>query len=54
VQAITRRAYRSALPTARRLLQDLTRRLEDEYPSAGESVDEGLEETLTVTGLGRN
>jgi transposase-like protein len=52
VQAIMRRAYRSDVPTARRLLQDLARRLEDEYPSAAESVREGLEETLTVQGLG--
>jgi putative transposase len=52
VLAILRRAYRSEVPTARRLLQDLARRLEDEYPSAAESVREGLEETLTVQGLG--
>jgi transposase-like protein len=52
VQAIMRRAYRSDVPTARRLLQDLARRLEDEYPSAAESVREGLQETLTVMGLG--
>ena len=52
VQAIMRRAYRRDVPTARRLLQDLARRLEDEYPSAAESVREGLDETLTVIGLG--
>lgn len=52
VQAIMRRAYGSDVPTARRLLQDLARRLEDEYPSAAESVREGFEETLTVMGLG--
>jgi transposase-like protein len=52
VLAIMRRAYRSDVPTARRLLQDLARRLEDEHPSAAESVREGLEETLTVQGLG--
>ena len=52
VQAILRRAYRSDVPTARRLLHDLTRRLDSEYPSAAESVREGLEETLTVMGLG--
>lgn len=40
------------MPTARRLLQDLARRLEVEYPSAAESVREGLKETLTVMGLG--
>jgi hypothetical protein len=32
------------LATARRLLQDLARRLEDGYPSATASVREGLEE----------
>src|SRR5262249_4476229 len=42
----------SDVPTARRLLQDLARRLDDAYPSAAESVREGLEETLTVLGLG--
>jgi len=52
VQAIMRRAYHSDVPTGRRLLQDLARRLEDEYPSAAESVREGLDETLTVLGLG--
>jgi putative transposase len=52
VLAIMRRAYRSEVPTGRRLLQDLARRLEDEYPSAAESVREGLDETLTVQGLG--
>ena len=51
VQAIMRRAYRSDVPTARRLLQDLARRLDDEHPSAAESVREGLDETLTVVGL---
>jgi Transposase, Mutator family len=53
VQTILRRAYQSPdVKTATRLLQDLARRLEDEYPSAAESVREGLEETLTVIGLG--
>src|ERR671911_984839 len=52
-QAILRRAYQSTdLKTAQRLLLDLARRLEHEYPSAAESVREGLEETLTVQGLG--
>ena len=44
-----------AAPTSRpptRLLQDLARRLETEYPSAAESVREGLDETLTVLALG--
>ena len=49
VRAILNRAYsRADLATARRLLQDLARRLADHYPSAAESVREGLEETLTV------
>jgi putative transposase len=51
-QAILRRAYQSAdAKTAQRLLLDLARRLETEYPSAAESVREGLDETLTVLTL---
>lgn len=51
-QAILRRAYQAADPKlAQRLLLDLARRLEDEYPSAAESVREGLDETLTVLTL---
>jgi transposase-like protein len=51
-QAILTRAYGSADVTkARRLLQDLARRLEDDYPGAAESVREGLDETLTVLTL---
>jgi putative transposase len=53
VKAILQRAYRSGdVATARRLLLDLARRLETEHPSAAESVREGLDETLTVLGLG--
>jgi transposase-like protein len=53
VHAILRRAYQTAdVKKAHRLLLDLARKLEDEYPSAAESVREGLEETLTVQGLG--
>jgi putative transposase len=37
--------------TAQRLLLDLARRLETEHPSAGESVREGLDDTLTVLTL---
>ena len=49
----TVRAYKQTnVATARRLLQDLARRLEDHYPSAAASVREGLEETLTVLTLG--
>jgi transposase-like protein len=52
-QAILRRAYQASdVKKAQRMLLDLARRLEDEYPSAAESVREGLEETLTVQGLG--
>ena len=52
VRAIVARAYKQAeVATARRLLQDLARRLEDRYPSAAASVREGLEETLTVLTL---
>jgi putative transposase len=51
-QAILRRAYQTTdVKTAQRLLLDLARRLEHEYPSAAESVREGLEETLTVLTL---
>jgi putative transposase len=51
-QAILRRAYQSAdVKTAQRLLLDLARRLENEYPSAAESVREGLDETITVLTL---
>jgi putative transposase len=53
VRAIVVRAYRQTnVATARRLLQDLARRLADRYPSAAASVREGLEETLTVLTLG--
>ena len=52
VQAILRRAYQATeLKTAQRLLVDLAKRLEAEYPSAAESVREGLDETLTVLTL---
>jgi putative transposase len=53
VRAIVARAYKQTeVATARRLLQDLARRLEDRYPSAAASVREGLDETLTVITLG--
>ena len=53
VRTMLNRAYRSAEgTTARRLLSDLARRLDDPYPSAAESVREGLDETLTVLHLG--
>ena len=34
------------------MLQDLARRLDTAYPSAAASVREGLDETLTVLGVG--
>jgi hypothetical protein len=44
-----RRAYHATdVKRAIRLLMNLAKRLEDEYPSAAGSVREGLEETLTV------
>jgi transposase-like protein len=53
VKAILQRAYRSDdVATATRLLQDLARRLDRDHPSAAASVREGLEETLTIGGLG--
>ena len=52
VHATLRRAYGCGdRGKARRLLDDLARRLEDEFPSAAESVREGLDETLTVLSL---
>ena len=52
VRAIVARAYKQTeVATARRVLQDLARRLEDRYPSAAASVREGLDETLTVITL---
>ena len=52
VKAILTRAYTHAdAQAARRLLQDLARRLDGDYPSAAASVREGLDETLTVAGL---
>ena len=53
VKAILTRAYTHGnVKTATRLLQDLARRLDTAYPSAAASVREGLDETLTVLGLG--
>ena len=39
------------MKTATRLLTDLAKRLDDDYPSAAGSVREGLDETLTVLTL---
>ena len=53
VKAVLTRAYtNSPVKTAKRLLQDLARRLDTDYPSAATSVREGLDETLTVLGVG--
>ena len=53
VKAILTRAYTNRdVKAARRLLQDLARRLDADHPSAAASVREGLDETLTVIGLG--
>ena len=53
VRAIVARAYKQTeVAPARRLLQELARRLDDPYPSAAASVREGLDETLTVITLG--
>ena len=53
VKTILTRAYtNSNVKTATRLLQDLARRLDTDYPSAAASVREGLDETLTVLGVG--
>ena len=53
VKVVLTRAYtHSHVKTATRLLQDLARRVDTDYPSAATSVREGLDETLTVLGLG--
>jgi putative transposase len=52
VRAIVTRAYKAEVAIARRLLQDLARRLDARYPSAAGSVREGLEDTLTILTLG--
>ncbi|MBE3072831.1 MAG: transposase, partial [Acidobacteria bacterium] len=53
VRAQLRRAYRDADPeAARRILLALAGRLEATHPGAAASVREGLDETLTVVGLG--
>lgn len=52
VHAILRRAYGGDdVAKARRLLDDLARRLEEGFPSAAASVREGLDETLTILAL---
>ena len=52
-KAILTRAYTHRdVTAARRLVQDLARRLDVDHPSAAASVREGLDESLTVIGLG--
>lgn len=53
VNKAIREAYGSrTAPLAKRRLQQLSARLETEYPSAAASVREGLDETLTVKDMG--
>ena len=53
VAAPMHKAYPSeSVPVARRRLQNLVRTLEDQYSGAAGSLKEGLEETLTILGLG--
>ena len=48
-----RQAYKSRTPkTAKRRLQNLARSLQNEHPGAAASLREGLDDTLTVMGLG--
>ena len=52
IQAVVRRAYQATdSKVATRLLTDLAKRIDHEYPSAAGSVREGLEEALTVVTL---
>lgn len=52
VRAMLQRAYGGAdSAQARRILRQLVRQLETSYPSAAASVEEGLEDTLTVLTL---
>ncbi len=53
VRNAIREAYRSRnVERAKRLLGNLARRLRDEHPGAASSLEEGLDETLTVMGFG--
>ena len=53
VREAIRQAYGAGdAARAKRLLGNLARRLRDDHPSAAESVEEGLDETLTVLRLG--
>lgn len=53
VRAAMREAYKcSKIDSAKTLLNNLARALQKKHPSAAASLREGLDETLTVTGLG--
>jgi transposase-like protein len=53
VRAALREAYRSTdIARAKKLLQNLARRLREHHPGAAASLEEGLDETLTVLKLG--
>lgn len=53
VRASIREAYKcTKVETAKRLLNNLARSLQKSHPSAAASLREGLDETLTVMGLG--
>jgi len=53
VKQVMRQAYKSRSPkTAKRQLQNLARSLQNKHPGAAASLREGLDETLTVMGLG--
>lgn len=53
VRAAIREAYKcTKVETAKRLLNNLARSLQKKHPSAATSLREGLDETLTVMGLG--
>lgn len=53
VAATLRQAYGSTKPeTAKKILENLARRLDDDHPRAAASIREGLSETLTVMRLG--
>ncbi len=53
VRAAMREAYKcTKVETAKRLLNNLARSLQKKHPSAASSLREGLDETLTVIGLG--
>jgi transposase-like protein len=53
VRQTMQQAYRSKNPArAKRHLENLARRLRDEHPGAAASLEEGLDETLTVMAFG--